>query len=133
WGHHRQSSGGRNGGDPQIIDAAYPRRRPQSRVVDYSRPTDPTELASMRGRPNSTRGRFVTIGFGRPALTGRPMVYPQGGARVTTHSNGFDVIGAIEVKWLAKGGENGFLGKPLENEHKVDNGADEKGRMQRFT
>jgi hypothetical protein len=32
---------------------------------------------------------------------------------VTTHSNGFAVIGAIEVKWLAKGGERGFLGKPL--------------------
>jgi hypothetical protein len=51
---------------------------------------------------------------------------------VTTHSNGFDVIGAIEVKWLARGGARGFLGKPLENEQKVGNGADEKRRMQRF-
>jgi hypothetical protein len=46
---------------------------------------------------------------------------------VTTHSNGFEVIGAIKVKWLARGGARGFLGKPLENEQKWAMGPTRRG------
>jgi hypothetical protein len=44
----------------------------------------------------------------------------------------FDVVGAIEVKWLQKGGLRGFLGAPMGNEQPAFNGIDRVGRLQHF-
>src|SRR5262249_4985315 len=51
---------------------------------------------------------------------------------MTTPSNGFVVIGAIEAKWLATGGEHGVLGVALGSEQPAPAGSDSRGRMQHF-
>jgi uncharacterized protein with LGFP repeats len=48
---------------------------------------------------------------------------------MTTHINGFDVFGAIEVKWFGSGAQNGILGPPTSNEQPTFDGT---GRFQTF-